>query len=369
MKRFFLIFTVVLSLSTPVAGQTQERAPESELTIDAGVRSRVIDAVIQNMNDYYVSPDVAAKVGTDIRKRQQNKEYDRVTGAAEFAKLLTAHLREITRDKHVSVNYSPKPIPVRREQAEPTAEERQGLRNYGEDINYGFERVERLPGNVGYIRLNLFFPSEYGGETAVAVMKFVAGTEALIIDLRGNDGGQPNMIVLLASYLFGEEPVQLSGIYRRKTNSIQQYWTMSYVPGDRYVGKEVYILTSKRTFSGGEAFAYDLKNLKRATIVGEITEGAANPRDVHRISEHFWMGVPAARPVSPVTQTNWEGTGVTPDIDVPAVLALKTAHLTALRRLLEGSAGSTDENRKGRLRKAIETTEKELEELRKNTSR
>jgi retinol-binding protein 3 len=278
-------------------------------------------------------------------------------------------LREISHDKHVSLNYSYKPVPVRQEGAGPTTEERQGLRNYGEAINYGFERVERLPGNIGYIRLNLFFPTEYGGDTAVAVMKFVAGTEALIIDLRGNDGGHPNMIALLASYLFSDEPVQLSGIFQRKTNAVHQYWTMPYIPGERYVGKEVYILTSKRTFSGGEAFAYDLKNLKRATIVGETTEGAANPRDVYRINEHFWMGIPNARPISPITQTNWEGTGVQPDVEVPAELALKTAHLAALKKLLENSASSSDENGKAGLRKVIETVQRDLDELKKNKSR
>lgn len=369
MKRLFLVFTFVLSLLASITGYAQERAAEPDLTIDAGMRSEVIDAVVKNMKDYYIFPEVADEVGRAIRERQQHKEYDRITSAAELAKVLTTQLRAITHDKHVSVVYSHKPLPIRKENAEPTAEERQGLRNYGETINYGFERVERLPGNVGYIRLNLFFPTEYGGETAVATMRFIAATEALIIDLRGNDGGHPNMIVLLASYLFSHEPVQLSGLFQRKTNTIQQYWTMPYVPGERYIGKEVYILTSKRTFSGGEAFAYDLKNLKRATIIGETTEGAANPRDVYRVNEHFWMGVPAARPVSPITQTNWEGTGVKPDIEVSANLALKTAHLAALNKLLENSTGSTDENRKDRLRKAIETIQKELEGLKKGASR
>jgi C-terminal processing protease CtpA/Prc len=133
------------------------------------------------------------------------------------------------------------------------------------------------------------------------------------------------MIELIASYLFGAEPVQLSGIYQRKTNTTRQCWTLPYVPGERYAGKDVYLLTSKRTFSGGEAFAYDLKNLKRATLVGETTEGVANSRDAYRISEYFWMVIPNARPVSTVTQTNWEGTGVEHDVDVPADLALKTA--------------------------------------------
>lgn len=366
MKTLFAIAMLALVFLPAGFTRTQERAAQPDMAIDDSARSEVIDAVIRNMKDYYVFPKVADEIEKDVRERRRKGEYDSITSAAGLAKLLTTHLREISRDKHVSVNYNARPVPARRGAAEPTAEERQGLRNYGEDINYGFEKVERLPGNVGYIRLNLFFPVEYGGETAVAVMKFVAATEALIIDLRGNDGGQVNMIVLMESYLFGHEPVQLSGLFRRQTNAIQQYWTMPYVPGERYVGKEVYVLTSKRTFSGGEAFAYDLKNLKRATVVGETTEGAANPRDVYRINEHFWMGIPNARPVSPVTQTNWEGTGVKPDIDVPAGLALKTAHLAALKKLLEDSAGSTDENRKERLRRAAETAQRELEELKKS---
>lgn len=368
MKRL-LAAVFALGLSAGGAGRAQERAAQPDLTIDAATRSEVLEAVIRNMRDYYVFPKVGDEVGRDVGERRLKREYDSITSAAELAKVLTARLREITKDKHVSVNYSYKPVPERREGAPPTAEERRGLRNYGETVNYGFESVERLAGNVGYIRLNLFFPTEYGGDTAVAAMRFVADTEALIIDLRANDGGQPGMIVLLASYLFTEEPVQLSGLFSRKTNAVQQYWTMPYVPGQRYVGKEVYILTSRRTFSGGEAFAYDLKNLKRATVVGETTEGAANPRDVYRINEHFWMGIPTARPVSPVTQTNWEGTGVKPDVDVPAGLALKTAHLAALKKLLDDSAGSTDEGRKERLRRAVETVQRELEELKKSSGR
>ncbi len=369
MKRLFVIAIFVLGFTGAGISQAQDRAAQPDITIDATTRAQVIEAVIRNVKDYYVFPKVADEIERSVRERQRKKEYDSITSAAELAKALTAQLREVSRDKHISVNYSYKPVPVRKENEEPTAEERQGLRNYGEDINYGFERVERLAGNVGYIRLNLFFPTEYGGETTVAAMRFVADTEALIIDLRGNDGGHPNAIALFASYFFSHEPVQLSGLFQRRTNTIRQYWTMPYVPGERYIGKEVYILTSKRTFSGGEAFAYDLKNLKRAIVVGETTEGAANPRDVYRINEHFWIGVPAARPVSPITQTNWEGTGVKPDVDVPAGLALKTAHLAALKKLLEASAGSTDENRKGRIRKAIETTERELEALKKSTSR
>lgn len=356
MKTLLLLTTLALTIPLAPAIHAQEQGAQPDLAIDAVTRSEVLEAAVTNMRAYYVFPEVAQAIERAVRERQRRGEYDRITSAAELANTLTAQLREITRDKHVSVNYSSKPLPVQKEGGKPSEEERQGLRNYGEALNYGFEKVERLPGNIGYIRLNLFFPSEYGGDTAVAAMKFVAGTESLIIDLRGNDGGSPNMIVLVASYLFHSDPVQLSGLYQRKTNTIQQFWTMSYVPGTRYMDKDVYLLTGKRTFSGGEAFAYDLQNLKRATVIGETTEGAAHPRDVYRINDHFWMGIPNARPVSPITQTDWEGTGVKPDIAVPAEAALKTAHLAALKKLLENSG--TDEARKERLRKLIETVEK-----------
>lgn len=357
--RKLLFITLVLTLSASPLIQAQQAAAQTDLTIDASTRSQVIEAAVKNMRDYYVFPAVAKEVERVVREHQQKGDYDRIQSAAELAKTLTTHLREITKDKHVSVNYSVKPLPEKQQDAKPTEKEREGLRNYGDAINYGFEKVERIAGNIGYVRLNLFFPAEYGGDTAVAVMKVVASTESLIIDLRGNDGGHPGMIVLVASYLFPPDPVQLSGFYQRKTDSIQQFWTLPYVPGTRYVDKNVYVLTSKRTFSGGEAFAYDMQNLKRAIIVGETTEGAAHPRDVYRINEHFWMGIPNARPVSPITQTNWEGTGVKPDVAVRADLALKTAHQLALKKLLENS---TDEGQKERLRKLIETLQKELDE-------
>lgn len=358
MKReMVMVLGAVILLSA--SGVFAQNQAEPDMTIDAATRSQVIDAVLKDLNEHYVFPDVAKKIEVLIREHQKSQKYDGLTSASGFAKALTADMREVSRDKHLNVVYSYKPVPERKMSAEPTEEERQGRRNYGEAINYGFERVERLPGNIGYLRVNLFFPVEYGGETAIAAMRFVADTEALIIDLRDNDGGQPEMLVLFESYFFGTEPVQLNGIYRRSTDSIQQYWTMPYVPGKRYTGKDVYILTSKRTFSGGEAFAYDLKNLKRATIVGEITEGAANPRDVYRINEHFWMGLPTARAVNPITRTNWEGTGVKPDIEVSAELALKTAHLAALKKKLDQSG--TDEGRKSGIRKLIETLQKELD--------
>ncbi|HVG30540.1 MAG TPA: S41 family peptidase, partial [Pyrinomonadaceae bacterium] len=201
-------------------------------------------------------------------------------------------------------------------------------------MNHGFNRVERLRGNVGYIEFNGFMDAEAGAEAVAAAMNFVANTDALIIDLRKNGGGNPEMVALVCSYLFGPEPVHLNDLYWREGNRTQEFWTRKEVAGRRYLNKDVYVLTSKRTFSGAEEFSYNLKNLKRATIVGETTGGGAHPGGGVRVNEHFMMFVPRGRAISPVTKTNWEGTGVKPDVEVPAEQALTVAHLAALRKSL-----------------------------------
>jgi C-terminal processing protease CtpA/Prc len=232
--------------------------------------------------------------------------------------------------------------------------------------NFGFQKVERLPGNVGYIELSGFLPAEVGGDTAAAAMNFVANADALIIDVRKNGGGAPSMVALLCTYLFGPEPRHLNDLYFRPSDSTHQWWTMPYVPGKRFENKPVYVLTSKRTFSAAEEFTYNLKTQKRATIVGETTGGGANPGGMRPLGENFVMFVPSGRAINPITKTNWEGTGVTPDVPVTADLALKTAHLKALKTITgeAGESSSTkkpiDPDRLQNIKKDIDRLEKEL---------
>jgi C-terminal processing protease CtpA/Prc len=163
-------------------------------------------------------------------------------------------------------------------------------------------------------------------------MGFVAHTDAIIFDIRQNGGGQPAMVTLIASYLF-DRPTHLIDIYDRKENSTTQNWTLSYLPGPRLTKQPVFVLTSKRTFSGAEEFAFDLKNQKRATIVGETTGGGAHPVSGHMVADYFMVGVPSAKSLDPVTRTNWEGTGVEPDVKVPAADALATAEKLAMEKI------------------------------------
>jgi C-terminal processing protease CtpA/Prc len=170
-----------------------------------------------------------------------------------------------------------------------------------------------------------------GDRVKTGAMGFVAHTDAVIFDLRQNHGGQPAMVTMIASYLF-DQPTHLIGIYNRKEDSTVQNWTLSYLPGPRLTKQPVFVLTSEQTFSDAEEFAFDLKNQKRATIVGETT-GGAHPVSGHPVGDHFMVGVPFAKSLDPVTRTNWEGTGVEPDVKVPAADALETAQKLAVEKI------------------------------------
>lgn len=325
------------------------------MILDTATRMEVVEDVLRRLQASYVFPEAAQQMEQAIRARIQRQEYDGIASADELAQTLTTHLRLVRPDNHLRVRYSAEPLPIRSGNGAPqTPQEVEEYERYGRTTNFGFKRVEQLDGNIGYLRLDAFFEASLGGDTATAAMSFLAHTDALIVDVRFNGGGDPAMVALLTSYLFGSDPVHLNDFYGRLDNSIRQSWTYPYVPGKRYVGKPVYILTAKRTGSGAEEFAYNLKHLKRAILVGETTHGAANPGGFERINDHFEVFIPTGRPINAVTKTNWEGTGVRPDVDVPAETALHTAHLAALKALLDNN---TDEKSKAKLRSIIEATQ------------
>lgn len=360
MRALVIQTACLLLLSTAAVAQVSDEQPD--MTIDAATRAQVIAGVLKRLNDAYIFPEVAKKMEAAVRERVQKKEYDQMTSGSAFARKLTEDLQAVSRDKHLRVRYSHEAIPEGQQRGEPTAEERENYRRFSQRINHGFERIERLPGNIGYIDLRGFFDPELGKETVAAAMSFVSNTDALIFDLRQNGGGDPAMVALISSYLFGSEPVHLNDLHWREGNRVEEFWTKPQGLSPRYEGKDIYVLTSERTFSGAEEFTYNLKNLKRATIIGETTGGGANPGGGFRVHAHFGMFVPTGYARSPITKTNWEGTGVKPDVDVPKELALKTAHLLALKK---AQAKVGDEELKRQYGLLIEQAQKELDELKK----
>lgn len=352
---------ILLLLTGPQLGAAQPSLAQPDLTIDNARRTAVIDELLSRLAASYVFPDVAKKMEGKVRERAARGEYDSVTSAQAFAELLTNHLQEVSRDKHLRVRYSFEPLSAEaRESGEPSESERAAHRQQMNWMNHSFNKVERLRGNVGYIEFWAFFDPEFGAATVAAAMNFVADTDALIIDLRHNGGGDPAMVALICSYLFDEEPVHLNDLYWRDGDRTEEFWTHRDLPGKRYPTKDVYVLTSGRTFSGAEEFAYNLQNLGRATIVGETTGGGAHPGEDVRIDDHFGAFIPAGRAINPITKTNWEGTGVKPDIEVPADKALPTARLMALKKSLPNIAGPQFQ---AGVRGEIEALERELSGL------
>ena len=299
------------------------------VVVDSDLRKRVIDGVNADLAEYYIDAPIAGQMEDALLAHEKAGDYEKNADGDAFAAQLTKDLQEVSHDKHLRVDFSSFKVPP---QHDPTPEDEARFHHQMEQDNCMFRKVEILPNNIGYIKFDGFMDASFCGPTVVAAIGFVAHTDAVIFDLRQNGGGQPAMVALIASYLF-DKPTHLIDIYNRKEDLTTQNWTLSYLPGPRLAKQPVFVLTSKRTFSGAEEFAFDLKNQKRATIVGETTGGGAHPVSGHVVADFFMIGVPFAKSLDPVTKTNWEGAGVEPDVKVSADDALETAQKLANEKI------------------------------------
>lgn len=339
-----------------------EHSPE-DFPLDAATRETVLEALLDKL-DQYVFPEVAEEIRQDIKQRLADGGYVDVKGGLQLADILTAQLQAFSHDPQLQLHFSPDPLPHLEPAAEPSAEELERERYLSSLRNFDFNRLERWRGNIGYLELFGFEPPEFAGETAAAAMAFLSHTNALVIDLRRNRGGSPGMVALLCSYLFPPyPPVHLNDLYWRTTDTTHQWWTLPHVPGQRYLDKPVFVLIGPQTFSAAEEFAYNLQTRQRATIIGETSRGGAHPGSGHRLHDHFWIFIPNGRAINPVTGTNWNGTGVIPNVKVPSELAPKTAHLIALNQLLETAQ---EPSFRRELQETLLLAERELNEQRKD---
>ena len=346
-----LAVVAALALALPLAAASQGPDREPDTTIDAATRAQVIDGVLRRLDEGYVFPGKVAEMARAVRDRARRGAYDPIVGARAFADSLTAHLRAVSHDRHLRVVYRSRGVTDEAPDAEPSSAVRVERAAFGRRVNYGLERAERLAGNVGYLEIRSFEFDAVAVDSALgAAMNFLANTDALIIDVRRNGGGDPAMVAAVCSYLMPANTL-INKFYWRPQDRWDEFRT-GKVSGRHYgTTRPVYVLTSDHTFSGAEEFAYDVQTQRRGQVVGDTTGGGAHPGGLRRVTDQFGVWVPAGRAVNPVTGTNWEGTGVVPDVPVAAGDVLRATHILALERLL---AAERDGERRTLLQRALD---------------
>ncbi len=331
MKRIIypLILVFLCFVWLPLAGQN------TQIALDKAEKKAVIDALCENLEREYIFPEVTEKYVRMLDQNFRSGKYDGIGEPADFARMITEDLMAVHSDRHLSLQFDPEWVKEEkgRKELDETAILLQKRRD--RTRNYGFQEIKILPGNIGYLKFNGFSYNTDAYDAAIGAMSFLANTDALVIDLRSNGGGSPEMVQFLCSYFLDNPRKHLNSFSYRDKEKLTQYWTYTYLPGRRLDKVDLYILTSRGTFSAAEEFAYNLKNMKRAVIIGETTGGGGHDNKFVVLTDNFMMSLPFARAVNPITKSNWEGVGVEPDVKVPQDKALDTALAMASKILLE----------------------------------
>jgi len=319
----------------PAAQASSGKPPTSYVSVaqskplalfDDAERRRVITGIAETVRKEYPDHATAERVSRSLQANERSGGYDAVDDPAAFAMLLTRQLRSASGDAHFEVVFSAMPL---HQSAAPTAEQDAQYRAIALAANCGFVDVKILPNRIGYLRLDTFSDPQICGGEAIAAMKKLSAAQGLIIDLRDNSGGSPEMVLFLAGWLFDKPAF----FWNPRENSAANMWTHSPMAGSGLAHKPVWVLTSGRTWSAAEHFSYDLKEMHRATLVGETTGGATDVGVFHNIDEHFGIGMRESRVANPYPDPDWAGRGVQPDVRVPADDALEAAQARALQQL------------------------------------
>lgn len=354
----FQIFVLLFVVTANVAYSQKI----SDGPIDKGFIHQTVAKGAEIFQKNYTFPEVGTRVYRLLMQNLKKGKYDKITSVDTLAESLNADMFAICKDKHAgwrvdqvksSANNDPVVNPLR--------------------TLKGFYKVEILPGNIGYVDIKNFPHSDQATRIAAAAMEFLAETDALIFDLRNNGGGDNPEYLL--GFLF-DKPIAIGRSYSRDNGkeTIENVYTNRSLPTyfrqridpisgqmridtlksavTKIATSKVYVLTSRRTFSAAESFAYNVQSLDRGKIIGEITRGGAHPTQVDRVNDRIIIRTPYGRSESFVTKTDWEGVGVMPDIPTDALNALEIAHCTALEEMIQATE---DIKRKELLKWDLET--------------
>lgn len=330
-----LVLLVVLCAASARAQDTSALPDFPDL--DAALRAAVVESVTAAIDSIYVLEQPAKEIVATLRENLERGAYDDVTDVEIFAQRLFEDAQAVNHDGHFGIRALPPLDPALVEARQPASPEEIERREAARRArNYGFREVRILPGGVAYVRFDEFAWGEEAFQTATAIMNSVANASAVIFDVRQNGGGSAAMIRHLCGYLFAES-VHLVNWEIRAEGWTEQSHSPDFVPGRRIPDTPVYVLTSPRTFSAAEEFSFDLKNLERATLVGETTGGGGHTVAGYQFdfgTFRIEMRLPYGRAYFPPTGEGWEGKGVSPHVEVPAAQALDAAYTHALQALI-----------------------------------
>jgi retinol-binding protein 3 len=345
---FALLGAVCVAGAPPAVAATPPPAASAAAVpaFDAAARARELDRIAALIEGHYVYKDKAAVIAAEVRGLTSDPELRAATDRSLWAAILTRRLG--VHDLHFNVSWAPPQARGAPSLAAPGASDPGALERQMAGSNYGFDAVERLPGNIGYVRMSFFAPfdraaaktpgARRAGEAALALIE---NTDAVIFDVRRNGGGSPDMIDLLLTPFFGDKPVLLNRFYQREGDHSVGFTTLANFTGVRRPKTPVYVLISARTASAAEEFAYDVQTQKRGLIVGETSMGAANPGGDFDAGDGFSVFISTGAAVNPITGGNWERVGVNPDVVVPAADALARAQALALDQVVKTNASTS----------------------------
>lgn len=338
--RVALLFLVglMLAFTTPALA-----ADPSGGRTTAETRHDTVEALEPVLRAWYAFPQAIDPIMTALRDHLARGDYAALDRPEAFAAALSADLVRASGDLHFSIGYDPDWVTAARAAAAQATAVKTFEDAVERPLNYGFQSVALLEGNVGYVRLDHFSDPGLGYETATAAMRFVENADALIFDMRYNGGGSLEMAQLIASYLFsGDKDVELFHyFYNGDDGRIERgQWVLAALPGKRLPDVPVYVLTGTTSFSAAEWFSYTLGKQGRATLVGQVTAGGAHPVDRKPVNDAYFIQVPIGQIREPLTGTDFETVGVQPDRVTPSYQALDVAHELALEQLASRSPGS-----------------------------
>lgn len=351
-----------------LTAQTSTSASSPAPAIDATARRAVIDTLALLLRRHYVDADTGALIARHMESRLAAGAYDAITSPARFAEVLTVDLRAVNDDRHLNVTYNPEtpgqrpgPEGIRMGSApppppNPTVPPPGAVPDPVRRTNYGLGRVDVLAGNVGYLDIRGFSGARLVERAIVGALMYLEGTDAIILDLRRNGGGSPYSVNLIISHFTTADTVASLTVRNRSGNQTFTRYTLPAVSGPRRPTVPLFVLTSGATASAGEDFAFVLKNMRRATIVGGTTAGAGHNNANLALGNGFNASVSFTRVVDPRTGAEWERVGVKPDVPVDQAKALEVAHALALKTI---AAAESDPRRRRIVDLTRETVEAE----------